>query len=174
MSAFIVDDIHIHALLEAGLADQRYGPLRWFAPEEPIGPEDHEPGQPWGPTAIESANRRRRELTSETASIVGMMLVAQNYASVNYRYAEKDEEPIYRYKPLAGYPNPVIVLKAIDCYEYQSCETPDWEETEAHAFCQSLRKRMIHHLPGYDDAPWDIQSPTVFSVTPVKARKVAR
>lgn len=167
MSAYIVNDNHIHALVTAALETNNYGPLRWFAPEteEPAGEADYEAGQPWGPTAIETANRRGRTLTHANASEVGLMLLAQNYASVNFRYAEKDDDfPMYRFRELPGIPSrhPVTVLKALDGYEYQACETPDWEETEAHAFCQALRKRMIHKLPGYDDAPWSIDEPNVF------------
>jgi hypothetical protein len=164
MSAFIVSDNHIHALLTAGLDNPRYGALRWFAPEseEPRGDADTQAGEPWGPTAIESANRRRRELTRDTADAVGLMLLAQNYASVNYRYDEHEEEPLYRFQELGCTIDPVVVFKAIDCYNYQSCESPDWEETEAYAFCQALRSKMIHALPGYDAAPWGIDDPHIF------------
>ena len=33
-----------------------------------------------------------------------------------------------------------------------------WGASEAHAFCQALRPRMIHRLSGYDEAPWEIHS----------------
>ena len=166
MSAYIVSDIHIHALLTAGL-EGGSGVLRWFAPEseEPTLPTDHQAGEPWGPTAISSNNRRRRELTQETADAVGLMLLAQNYASVNFRYDEgQDDSYQYHFHELTGSPSEhaVVVLKAIDGYSYQACETPDWEQTEAHAFCQALRSRMIHRLPGYDAAPWGIDNPKQF------------
>ena len=166
MSAYVVSDIHLHALLSAGLSHgPRRGVLRWHAPEseEPAGEEDYTPGEPWGTTAVETATRRARELTRETADSVGLMLLAQNYASVNHRYAEAEDEPLYRFQSLVGYPQPVIVLKALDCYEYQACETPDWAQTEAHDFCRALRKRMIAQLPGYEDAPWGIEDATIFS-----------
>ena len=165
MSAYIVNDVHVHALLSAGLSHgPRRGILRWQAPEseEPAGEQDYQAGEPWGATSVATATRRSRELTVETADSVGLMLLAQNYASVNFRYESKEDEPLYRFTRLAGYPDPVIVLKALGCYEYQACETPDWEQTEAQAFCQALRKRMIGVLPGYEDAPWEITTDAVF------------
>ena len=53
-------------------------------------------------------------------------------------------------------PSPVAVLKAISCYEYQSCEHPGWHTSEARQFCSVLRDHMISMLPGYDDAQWEI------------------
>jgi hypothetical protein len=54
-------------------------------------------------------------------------------------------------------------LKAISCYEYQSCEHPGWRKSEAHAFCEALRDMAIGCLPGYDDAPWEINDAQVFN-----------
>ncbi len=52
---------------------------------------------------------------------------------------------------------PVEIIKACDCYDYQSCETPDWKDTEAYAIMQMLRKRAIYSLPGYEEAAWEIR-----------------
>jgi hypothetical protein len=56
-----------------------------------------------------------------------------------------------------------VVLKAIDCYRYQSCEHPGWASSEAQQFCLALQALAINHLPGYDQAPWDITDPNVFT-----------
>ena len=166
MSAFVVDMYHLHVLLTAGLSGQpSRGPLSWRCPEteEPDGPEDYQTGEPWGASHVETLTRTTRTLTRETADCVGFMLLAQNYASVNFRYEDKEESPLYRFRPVAHLPHlrPVQILKALACYEYQSCETPDWEQTEAHAFCEALRHRVIGQLPGYDDAGWDLTPPTM-------------
>jgi hypothetical protein len=85
------------------------------------------------------------------------MLLAQNRRSVDFRYAESDIEEPYTHA-LSTTRTPAAMLKAIDCYEYQSCETPDWEDTEAARFCQALRAHLIHQLPGYDEADtWAIE-----------------
>lgn len=160
MSAFVVSKAHIDAMVHAGLrvTVHRHSPLSWLTPEELPGPADYQPGEPWGPTAIETAQRARRTLTRETANQVGAMLWAENRRSVNHRYAEDEIEPgpyVYARPRNDGY-GPVAILKAIDCYEYQACEHPEWERSEAHAFCQALRKAMIHGLPGYEGAAWEI------------------
>ena len=46
------------------------------------------------------------------------------------------------------------VLKATDCYEYQSCEHPEWPSSNAHDFIQALRKDAWRLLEGYEEAPW--------------------
>jgi len=62
----------------------------------------------------------------------------------------------HRHDPCAPPPSPVAVLKACDGYEYQACEHPGWEASEAHAYINALRRRAIHALPGYDEAAWEV------------------
>lgn len=79
---------------------------------------------------------------------------------------DRDCDPISDYfRELPGYPDPVVVLKAVTCYEYQACETPEWEDSEAFAFCQSLKDTCFRRLPGYEDAPWAIDDRQVFTVS---------
>ena len=119
---------------------------------------------------------RRRELTPETANQVGAMLAAENRRSVDHRYNETEMEDFYTFTRYPGSCDsvtpgtpgldPVQVLKAIACYEYQSCEHPEWETSEAHEFCQAVRHATIDRLPGYEAAAWEI--PPVKPVKPVK------
>ena len=60
---------------------------------------------------------------------------------------------------------PVELLSALACYEYQACETEDWESTEAAAFCRALRKELISRLSGYSEAPWEITPETESAYT---------
>lgn len=105
-------------------------------------------------------------MSCDDADDVGRMLLAENIASVAHRYADDtfDELPgpvrktrveDYRYR-YPGRFDPVTLLKAIDCYAYQSCEHPRWAYSKANAFCCALRRRLIARLPGYDAAPWGI------------------
>lgn len=87
------------------------------------------------------------------------MLWDENYRSVNHRYGESEITPEYRWQPVRR--DPVSVLKAIACYEYQSCEHEGWRSSEARQFCDELRHRMIQFLPGYDEAEWSIQDEPV-------------
>lgn len=167
MSAFVVSRHHIDALLTAGLYHvPRYpgdsgGRVSWFAAQA----TEYEPTLEW-------YEAHHRELTQETAHAVGRMLWWENVRSVGYRYPDGElpgpvglttgEVEAYVFNNLSGYPDPVDVLSLIACYEYQSCEHPDWHTSEAAAFCDGLRRYTIRRLPGYDDAPWGADSPDVF------------
>jgi len=163
MSAFVVDDAHIDCLITAGLCDPQ-NPLKWLIAEEPTD-GTHERGAAWGHRALEVYKQRRRTLTPETADAVGALLRAQNIRSVNFRYNEDEPEAeaYYQFAELPGTVVPIVVFQAIDCYEYQSCETPDWESSEACAFCDALRRKMIREIPGYGDVnAWGISRRDVF------------
>lgn len=149
MSAFVVGTPHIDYLLTAGMSRQilrLHGhKLRWFATEPP---RDAEIG--W-------VEENRRELTPATAGQVGAMLLAENQRSVNHRYAEEWIEEPYLWREVQGPFDPVVVLKAIECYAYQACEHDEWPVSEAKQFIDSLLHTAIGALPGYDNAPgWEI------------------
>ena len=50
----------------------------------------------------------------------------------------------------------LVLLKALACLEYQSCERPDWHGSVAEQLIGIIRRRAIAALPGYEDAPWGI------------------
>jgi hypothetical protein len=91
---------------------------------------------------------------------IGRMLWAENVRSVSYRYEGRydvDNPDVAAYEfERWGLP-PVVVLKALDCYEYQSCETPGWKRSPSFEFCDRLRRSLISRLPGYDAAPWGLE-----------------
>jgi hypothetical protein len=157
MSAFEVSSNHIRVMINAGLTRSLDGRLEWMV--HPFTEDETETvfarGHAWGPGMIRVAQNIYRELNTQSAETVGAMLAAQNQRSVNFRYAEEEIEAVYQHGPTGSY-SPVELLKIVKCYEYQSCETPDWETTEAHNFCAALKDQLIHLLPGYDEAPWAI------------------
>jgi hypothetical protein len=161
MSAYMVSPTHIDALLTAGLTWVRYGPLRWMDTAEGIPADTYEPGEPWGAGAIRWFNEHRRELTRETAGRVGALLLAENRRSVDHRYAENDWEEPYVFTPLQGRPDPLIVLNALSCYEYQSCEHPEWPKSEASRFCDALKSTAIREAT-IDVDVWEITNRNVF------------
>jgi hypothetical protein len=116
-----------------------------------------------GSTVLQTLKPRFRELTDEIADEVGQMLVKENYDSVHHMYEGSNQiiKPVmdepYMFSRVLSKIDPVQVLKAIDCYEYQSCEHPQWLESESRVFCQSLRARAINRLPGYDEAAWEVR-----------------
>ena len=87
---------------------------------------------------------------------MGQILAKQNHRSVTYRYQDNPDIVAafvpFRSDPTVPTLSPVAVLKACHCYRYQSCETPDYDETEAAAICNYIETRAMRNLPGYDDA----------------------
>ena len=146
MSCYMVSTTHIDAMLTAGIRLPRpFGPMTWRNREVPEGEVS---GLYVG---------RQQVLTAATAGRVGAMLLAENRRSVNHRYTEDEIEPPYVFRPLDGTPDPVVVLKAIAGYAYQSNEHPGWVTSEARRFCEALRYVCVWALPGMDDAPgWAI------------------
>jgi hypothetical protein len=132
MSAFVVDKAHIDLLLGAGMRASHL--MSW-----------------------KSYNRGYRRL--DNCDEVGQMLVDENVRSVMRRYPDTMDGrdlpgPVdaywqrpYRFASPAGV-DFVDALEAIDVYEYQACEHPEWETSEARAFCDALRRGLTRMLPG--------------------------
>lgn len=98
----------------------------------------------------------------ETVAAFASELWQENVRSVNYRYPN-DPAPVELFTITphdiddmlhAWEFDPVQVLKAIDCLEYQSCEHPEWETSSACSFLNRLRRESIAALRGYSDAAW--------------------
>jgi hypothetical protein len=96
---------------------------------------------------------------------LGQMLLDECLRSVWYRYEDDtldtlpgyhDTEDRSAYTHHDMHVTAIATLKSIDCYEYQSCEHPEWPESCAKAFCDALRRAITHDIPGYDDAPWGL------------------
>lgn len=51
---------------------------------------------------------------------------------------------------------PVEIIKLAQSLDYQSCESPEWENTPAKALIDSIIFRAATWLPGYNEAPWGI------------------
>lgn len=96
------------------------------------------------------------------------ILAAECFRSVRSRYASgplpgpisAGEAPVVCDPHMSTYAKltAVSVLKACASYAYQSCETDDWDTTEAHAIIGAIERNAIHALPGFDAAPcWEIE-----------------
>jgi len=131
MSAFIVTDATITGLLQATSADYPGDGADYYWQDE---------ARYFGGHAQE----------------IGQKLVDENYRSVNYRYQEAGQPHEYQHRNVRSL-TPVEIIKLCGCYEYQACETPDWESTEAHAILEVIKSRAIRRLPGYDEASWDLR-----------------
>jgi hypothetical protein len=131
MSAFVVNEYHLHRLIATGMD----------------GPTDK--AKAWGWNA--------RDFNKDGPDVTGQMLHDANVRSVNHRYPYHDAEQEQPYTFAIWTPpmSSVEALKALACYEYQSCEPPEWMGSPAQEWCERLRSAIIDALPGYDDAPWE-------------------
>lgn len=137
MSAFIVSNEHINALVNFGLKSTYWNPkTQW-----------------------------REEINRHTAQEVGQILLDENQRSVNYRYSENDTSPAFKFTvDYDGELTPVQVIKACHCLDYQCCETPDWEQTLAHTILETIKHKAEGLLPGYDEAAWEIRAEHPYEV----------
>lgn len=149
MSAFVLDKAHIDFLVTAGL---RLDSMRALTLE----------------IRVEGTPTACLELSESTATAFGKLLWTENHRSVSARYPDAtgaDARDMrgpesYRFEWASLTRNDAVrVLKAIDCYEYQSCEHDGWETSLAKEFCDALRSRAIRNLPGYEEAEWGIMDP---------------
>lgn len=146
MSAYMVSDSHIHALVD----------VAQFGPAGTRGGSGDWNGLSWRCGGV-GCNVPCGD--QGAADAAGRMLVAENARSMRARYGPEAESAVgveaayswaFPRKPM----NAVQTLKAIDCYQYQACEADGWPESEAHAFCEALRSSVVAYLPGYGAAPW--------------------
>lgn len=155
MSAFIVSKAHIDAIVDV-------------AANGPSGRGPQYPGDGWYSTTWSEDGVRLS--ARPDSDLAGQMLWRECYLSVTYRYPEAEGENAlpgpcdfsvadvltYTFTRPSARLTTVQCLKAIRCYEYQSCEHPGWKDSPAYAFCQHLTASLIAELPGYDEAAWEI------------------
>ena len=155
MSAFIVDKLHIDAMVMGAIA-------------RPAGIAPR-PGDPGALRFDLTELGRAPYLDATNADRVGQMLVDANISSILARYPDCETNPertpgpvdAYYMKPYRfEYPparlTALELLSATACYEYQACETKTWEASQARAFCVSMQRHLIRLIPGYSSGPWEV------------------
>ena len=167
MSAFMVDKVHIDALVTAAME---------------LVPGEHDSGLRWYvDDASKPGGYELKELhllDSTRASEVGQMLWAENLASIHARYPDTEETDSnypgpadfessevarYVWQSVPGIIDPLAVIDALSCYEYQSCEHEGWKTSEAKVFCDALQSKMIRQLPRKQSV-WSITDRNIFRV----------
>jgi hypothetical protein len=150
MSAYIVSHDHIDGLLSFALDQVSY----------------------YVPTID-----RRIEITLDNAEEIGRILLTENERSVYFRYRDLNaskpglskpgtdgqdaENYSFRPWPLSRRPQPIEILKACECFDYQACETDDYEQSIAWRIIDAIRHGAIRKLPGYENADgWELRRPT--------------
>lgn len=161
MSAYVVDREHIAYLIDAAQEIARdYGsPFRWRVMTSDGMGVLH---LPYG--------------DDDRCAQVAQELWAENVKSVSYRYP--NDAPGDLPGPIDAYPyeygahserywgpwSVAQVFKSIHCYEYQTCEHPEWEASSAIAFVRALADAWSSRVPGYDAAEWGAPEPKGFRV----------
>lgn len=156
MSAFIVSHDHIDALLTFAKLHR----VDYYVPQ-------HVCNVPGG---------TRVDITSDNATEVGAILLTENERSVRCRYSDIDPTDLpgtigenaagYRFREFSDlYRLPAgkkcaWILNACRCYDYQACETDDYEQSLAHRIVEAIQAAAIRALPHIEDAPWEINRDT--------------
>jgi len=93
-------------------------------------------------------------INHDTRTELIKMLTRENDLSIGARYAsaEMRDPRIPRHPSKALNLSPGGIVKAVNSYQYQSCEHDGWANSQARTFCQALVAAMARKLPGYDDA----------------------
>jgi hypothetical protein len=105
---------------------------------------------------------------------IGRILLKENERSICARYPDCVDQPenmpgkideradAYKFKtfePFVHMPQAkriAWVLKACACFDYQACETDDYEQSVAHRIIRAIELNAINALPHYESAPWEI------------------
>ena len=98
-------------------------------------------------------------LNADNSNLIAKILMDANVKSVNERY-EDDQTPSYEFEYLPqARKRPVgNIIGALDCYEYQSCESNEWDTSNAREIVASLRKHLLKTIAEKDGTyTWGIQ-----------------
>lgn len=144
MSAYIVDHDHIDALLSYSIQQQ----VRYTVPE----------------------TNACVEITLNNATEIGRILLDENERSVRHRYPGSDVDDLpgsigqdaakYKFKRWPACGDAMAILKACEGFDYQACETDNFEQSLAAVITRSIRSYAIRRLPGYDNSPgWHMHRP---------------
>ena len=99
---------------------------------------------------------KRRDVREDPRRIASV-LYAENVRSVNARYNDAAPAHGHEYRIELSHLSHIGAIKACHCLAYQSCETDDWEETEAAAILRAIEASAVRKLPGYDEAAWELR-----------------
>lgn len=142
MSAFVVGHDHIDALLTWAIAKR----VSYYL----------------------ASTRQSITINTENAEEVGRILLQENERSVGTRYDTQDPDNMpgtngendanYRFRLWPNNLTPVSILKACRCFDYQACETEDYERSVAYLIVNAIRHHAVSALPDWDAAPgWEFR-----------------
>jgi hypothetical protein len=151
MSAYLVSETHVDLLIEYAIATSGspFHSVQW---RSEMPPDD--------PRAL-AGEWRELDRNAEVdiagdgvtlADHAARLLLCENLRSVRYRYPDEDAYPEGGYDVAAqthrftrtGYVlSDAEAVRACDCIEYQSCEHPDYHESEAWRLLAAIRDHAV-------------------------------
>ncbi len=87
---------------------------------------------------------------------IGQYLVDENRRSVNKRYRANAVPSVFTFIQPVGLAPAIQILKAISCYDYQSCENEDYTLSRAWRICNIISKTALKNIQGYNEAKWSL------------------
>lgn len=88
------------------------------------------------------------------------MLAGENLASLAARYPGEAHGQATDYTPVDAARKETLpavhMIKLCHHYAYQACEHDGWKASAARKLTGAIEAHAVHHLPGYDDAPWGL------------------
>jgi hypothetical protein len=92
----------------------------------------------------------------ETAQKLGQAMVDANAASMGARYEGSKERYEFRFTRYLSRISQIQFIKALQCFEYQACETADWYTSAMNRQVSAWIATECTKLPGYEAAQWEI------------------
>ena len=93
-----------------------------------------------------------------TGKLLFDILRAENWKSVNARYKQNDPVIKGTLKRLSAFADFTLaqIIKACNCFEYQTSETAGWENSDAYKIIQYIKDDAMRTMPGYEAAEWEL------------------
>lgn len=101
-------------------------------------------------SALNATREQGNYYKDADSTLIKEELRLENQASLRSRYsAEQEFDKGARFRPiLQGQATIAQALGALRCYEYQACESNEWNKSYAKAICDSLRRSLCAMVSG--------------------------
>jgi hypothetical protein len=150
MSAFMVENAHVNAMLNLAVALSAKTEFPEFR----------------FPVSMRRGGTRFPH--AEDLTTLGKMLLNENAKSLLSLYRDAAENMFFQ-DEIDGYVFTVdndaakqdagFLSKLVDCFKYQACEHDTWETSEAKAWLDWAVSMALQTVPGYRAAPWGYSGP---------------
>lgn len=160
MSAFLVnsDTLDLIASVAATWSQESHiggvNVYQYITDEKPLNPNITQ-------EINETVNRAYVKVVSSMARDIKFELLLENVRSLKARYSDDwwDGQEIEPFRNICrGDVDYSDVLGALACYEYQACESNEWDKSFAHALIQATRRKVCSMI---SQNSWEYTRPSV-------------